>query len=47
MIMNDERLDIPEGIPETKREIKEKKDTTTKAAAEASPGAGGEGGPTE
>jgi hypothetical protein len=43
--MNDERLHIPEGIPETKREIKEKKDDREKAAAEGSPGAGGEGGP--
>jgi hypothetical protein len=44
--MNDERLHIPEGIPETRREIKEKKEAIKeKAAAEGSPDAGGEGGP--
>jgi hypothetical protein len=44
--MKDERLHIPEGIPETKRKIKEKKDDIEEnVAAEASPGAGGEGGP--
>jgi hypothetical protein len=42
-----EREHIPEGIPETKRELKEKKEKRIgeKAAAEGSPGTGGEGGP--
>lgn len=41
------REHIPEGIPETKRELKEKKESRigVKAAAEGSPEAGGEGGP--
>jgi len=44
--MNDERLHIPEGIPETTRKLKEKNDDAEeKAAAEGSPGAEGEGGP--
>lgn len=44
--MNDERLHIPEGIPETKRKIKEKnEEAEEKGAAEASPGSPGEGGP--
>ncbi len=41
----DERLRIPEGIPEIKRELKEKHLSKKKAAAEGSPDAGGEGGP--
>ncbi|WP_158301428.1 hypothetical protein [Methanocella paludicola] len=45
-MMSDDRLNTPEGIPETKREIREKKEPVKeKAAAEGSPEAGGEGGP--
>jgi hypothetical protein len=44
--MNDERLHIPEGIPETERKLKEKNaDAKEKGAAEASADASGEGGP--
>jgi hypothetical protein len=40
------REHIPEGIPETTRDLKEKKESRIgeKAAAEGSPEAGGEGG---
>jgi len=41
--MNDERLHILEGIPETKRKIKEKKKTITKAAVEGEKQAAKEG----
>ncbi len=45
-MMSEKRLDMPEGIPETKREVREKKEPIEeKAAAEGSPEAGGEGGP--
>jgi hypothetical protein len=44
--MNDERLHIPEGIPETERKLKEKKaDAEKKGAAEGSADSSGEGGP--
>ncbi|WP_230740124.1 hypothetical protein [Methanooceanicella nereidis] len=43
------RENIPEGIPETKRELKEKKESRIgmKSAAKGSKEPGGEGGPVE